>query len=75
METAMAKRKAALKATVKPATGKASSIAVTLRGSPDWKVWLEALARHTRLDVAKVIDRALIDFARKEGFDEDAPRR
>ncbi|MGZ5996115.1 MAG: hypothetical protein ACXWN0_10580 [Isosphaeraceae bacterium] len=62
-------------AQAKAAPAKASTIAVTLRGSAEWKAWLEALARHTRLDVAKVIDRALIDLAKKEGFTEEAPAR
>lgn len=51
------------------------AIAVTLRGSPEWKSWVEDLADHCRLDVAKVIDRALIDYARKEGFKAEAPQR
>jgi hypothetical protein len=51
------------------------AIAVTLRGSEAWKAWVEGLANHCRLDVAKVIDRALIDYARKEGFNKEAPRR
>ena len=68
----MAKKKTTRK---KPAQGGASTIAVTLRGSPEWKAWVEALARHTRLDVSKMIDRALIDFANKEGFDREAPER
>ena len=59
----------------KPASPKASTIAVTLRGAPEWKAWVEALARHARLDVAKVIDRALVDFAEKEGFKQEAPER
>jgi hypothetical protein len=49
--------------------------AVRLACSPEWKDWVERLADHCRLDVAKVIDRALIDYARKEGFDEEAPSR
>ena len=59
----------------KPAQSVASTIAVTLRGSPQWKAWVEALAKHARLDVAKVIDRALVDLAIKEGFDQEAPER
>jgi hypothetical protein len=51
------------------------AIAVTLRGGPDWKGWVEGLANHCRMDVAKVIDRALIDYARKEGFKPEAPQR
>lgn len=67
----MARKKAA----PKRSAGKASTIAVTLRGSQEWKSWLEALAKHARLDVAKVIDRAVIDFAKKEGFGPEAPKR
>ena len=44
-------------------------------GRAEWKAWVEALAAHSRLDVAKVIDRALIDFATKEGFTTKAPER
>ena len=73
MEALMMARKKAT--TGKPTEGKASTIAVTLRGSKEWKAWLESLAKHTRLDVAKVIDRAVIDFAKKEGFEPEAPER
>ena len=59
----------------KPAQSGASTIAVTLRGSPEWKAWVEALARHTRTDVAKLIDRGLIMVAKAEGFDREAPER
>jgi hypothetical protein len=58
----------------KTTTGR-QAIAVTLRGTPAWKDWVEELAEHCRLDVAKVIDRALIDYARKEGFKREAPSR
>jgi hypothetical protein len=58
-----------------PKKSKAQTIAVTLRGSKEWKAWLEALAKHARLDVAKVIDRAVIDFAKKEGFSDPPPDR
>ena len=50
-------------------------VAVTLKGSPEWKAWLERFADHTRLDVAKLIDKALIHYAASEGFSEASPRR
>ena len=68
----VAKKKTAPKRTEKPDR---PAIAVTLRGSEEWKSWVEGLADHCRTDVAKVIDRALIDLARKEGYKPDAPRR
>lgn len=69
----MARKKAGSKP--KASESKASTIAVTIRGSQEWKSWIEALATHARLDVAKVIDRAVIDFAKKEGFQPEAPKR
>jgi len=74
----MAKPRA--KGTAKQATGKppASSrkpVAVTLKGDPEWKAWLEGLAEHCRLDVSKAIDRALIQMAKAEGYEKEAPPR
>jgi len=51
------------------------AIAVTLRGGPDWKEWLEGFADHCRSDVSKVIDKALIQYAKSEGYNKEAPRR
>ncbi len=48
---------------------------LSIRGSEAWRVWVGRLADHGRLKVADVIDRALIAYARQEGFDEPAPRR
>jgi hypothetical protein len=59
----------------KPSGEPRKSIAVTLKGGPEWKEWLEGLAEHCRLDVAKAIDRALIMMAKAEGYDRDAPPR
>jgi hypothetical protein len=52
-----------------------AAIAVTLRGPPEWKDRVLGLADHCRMDVSKVIDRALIDYARKESYNEEAPSR
>ena len=58
----------------KPAAEK-KTIAVTIKGDPEWKEWLEDLAGYCRVDVAKVIDKALIGYAKSEGYDQEAPRR
>jgi hypothetical protein len=68
----MARKKTAPKPKAKAAR---PAIAVTLRGSAEWKEWVEGLADYCRLDVAKLIDRALIDIARKEGYKAEAPSR
>ncbi len=51
------------------------AIAVVVKGGPEWKAWLEGLADHCRTDVAKVIDKALTEYAKSEGYDQEAPRR
>jgi hypothetical protein len=50
-------------------------VAVSLNGSQAWKDWLWRFAHHSRLDVAKLIDKALIHYAASEGFSEPSPRR
>ncbi|MDR3618236.1 MAG: hypothetical protein P4L85_02725 [Paludisphaera borealis] len=60
--------------TEKPPGGR-KAIAVVIKGGSDWKTWLEGLADHCRTDVAKVIDQALIKYAKDEGYDAEAPRR
>jgi hypothetical protein len=51
------------------------SIAVTLRGSQEWKAWIEAGAKFCRTDVAKLIDSAVVDYLKARGFDQPAPDR
>ena len=48
---------------------------LSIRGSTEWREWLGRLADHSRLKVADVIDRALLAYAKQEGFSEPAPRR
>jgi hypothetical protein len=50
-------------------------VVFSLRGSPEWKKWVDLLAKHCRTDVAKLIDSALVDYARTHGFDRQAPER
>jgi len=47
---------------------------VGMRGSPEWKGWLDRLADHCRLNKVDVIDLALVDYAQKMGF-EAPPKR
>jgi hypothetical protein len=50
-------------------------IAVTLRGAPEWKAWIEAGAKFCRTDVAKLIDTAVVDYLKARGFKQEAPSR
>jgi hypothetical protein len=66
---------AAAKASKVVAKKKGLAIVVTLKGSPEWKAWVEKLAYQCRTDTSKVIDMALVEFAKNHGFTEEAPRR
>jgi hypothetical protein len=58
----------------KPAADR-PAIAVTLRGGPEWKAWIEEGARFCRTDVAKLIDTAVVDYLKARGFKQEAPDR
>jgi hypothetical protein len=76
MGTATMARKSAKPAAerAKPAAER-PAIAVTLRGGPEWKAWIEAGAKFCRTDVAKLIDSAVVDYLKTRGFKQEAPDR
>lgn len=51
------------------------SVVNTLRSTPDWRDWMARLAESERIGVPDLIDRALVDYARKVDFPEPPPRR
>jgi hypothetical protein len=55
--------------------GGAKPTALTIRGNLDWREWVEWRADRCRTDVAKLVDAALIDYLKAEGFAEDPARR
>ncbi len=71
MEAVMAKKKAtkAAQPSIRQPT------AVTIRGSKEWREWLERGAVHCRTDTSKLIDIAVAHYLRAQGFDEPPPKR
>jgi hypothetical protein len=49
--------------------------ALTIKGSLEWRQWVDRGADHCRTDVAKLVDAALVDYLKARGFDEIPPRR
>ena len=47
---------------------------VQMRGSEEWKLWVESLAEQERDTVAKLVERVLAKHAREIGF-ASPPRR
>ena len=66
----MAKKKAPT-----PQASERLSVVVTLKGSNEWKAWVDELADQFRTDTSKLIDMALVEFAKAHGFKKEAPRR
>jgi len=50
-------------------------IALSIKGSQEWKDWLERAAAHANMSVSAFVDRASRVYAKKEGFDEPGPQR
>jgi hypothetical protein len=48
--------------------------AITIRGSAEWKAWLEAFAAKMRSKPTAIMDLALAKLAASEGFPEPPPR-
>jgi len=63
------------KAGGRPKVDKPKGLNLNLKASPGWKAWVDELAEHCRTDVAKVVDAALVDYAKSRGFDKVAPKR
>lgn len=47
----------------------------TIKGTPEWKAWLEAVAGHCRETTASLFDHAVEEYAKKHGYDVPPPRR
>jgi hypothetical protein len=57
-----------------PGFKKGEDMAAQVRGTREWKGWLEDLAETNRLSVSGLIDMVLARFARETGFREPPKR-
>jgi acyl-CoA-binding protein len=49
--------------------------ALTIKGSLEWRAWVEKGAKACRTDVAKLVDASLVDYLKSRGFDDEPPAR
>jgi hypothetical protein len=68
----MAKAK---KRTGRPKSPDPKRTIMTIRGNEDWRDWVHRLAEHMRLKSTDLIDRALVELAQRNGFEEPPPKR
>lgn len=47
---------------------------VALKGSPEWKAWLDSFAGHCRLGLSDTIEQSLLCYARERGFGQPPKR-
>ena len=47
--------------------------ALTIKGRPEWRAWVERAAAFCRTDATKLVDAALVEYLKQRGFDEPAP--
>jgi hypothetical protein len=55
-----------------PGRGKKS---ILIKASPEWHAWFTRLAESSRMPGVTLIDRALTEWAQRDGFAEPPPRR
>lgn len=48
---------------------------LALKGSEEFRAWLEGLAAHMRLPLSIVMEHALVVYAKQEGYDPEPPKR
>ncbi len=70
MGTATVARKKA-----KPTDAIRKPVAVAVRGSEEWRAWLEAAAAHCRMSVSAFLDYAATQTAKQQGFTDPPPER
>lgn len=58
-----------------PETWKKKPLILNLRGSEEFKAWLQDLAAADRQSVSGVVERALVHYAKGIGFTKEAPER
>lgn len=72
--TAVAKKKSKAEAPP-PEPTDPRPIVISIKGSAEFRDWLNELADHERVTSVAVIERALVEYAVNHGFTKPAPKR
>lgn len=49
--------------------------AVVVKGTPEWKEWIESAATYFRFNVSTLVDSAVAEYARSHGYEIPPPNR
>ena len=67
-------KKAPTAAPVKSAEGTRQKNVLALRGTDEWKTWLDGFAERKGMPVTVLVDHALRELAKRDGY-QDPPTR
>jgi hypothetical protein len=48
---------------------------LTIKGTDEWRGWLEGLADFLRTPTSTIVDHALVKYAKEVGYKAEAPKR
>jgi hypothetical protein len=51
------------------------STVLTMKGTEEWKAWLDQLSDHLRIPISTIVDLALVRYAKEMGFTKEPPKR
>jgi hypothetical protein len=69
----MAKKKSA-KPKQAPEPG-SRRVVFQMKGTEEWKEWLDGLSKRLRMPSSAVVDNALVMYAKAQGYEAEAPER
>lgn len=49
--------------------------AATIKGTPEWRAWVDEAATHCRETIASFFDKAAVEYAKDKGFTKPPPPR
>jgi hypothetical protein len=48
---------------------------LTIKGTDEWREWLEGLSDFLRTPTSTIVDHALVRYAKEMGYQQPAPKR
>jgi hypothetical protein len=71
----MAKKRTAPKAGKQSTEPGPRSTVLTIKGTEEWKEWLNGLSDHLRIPTSTIVDLALVRYAKESGYTKEPPKR
>ncbi len=63
------------KAAPKPDPEPPRPTALAIKGSAEWRAWVQEAAEFCRTDTSKLVDASIVEYVKKRGFTKEPPKR